>query len=142
LALLPGDRGRPAARQRVAGRARGASPRRRHGGVGGPQRHPRHHGGRLRDPARDGPDLTWWRGRAPQGVRPSPNIWHHTATYEVENRAVDPDGHLEQALRETATWRARTVLDVGCGSGFHLPFFAREAAHVVGVEPHPPLVQL
>jgi len=45
-------------------------------------------------------------------------------------------------MRETATWRARTVLDLGCGSGFHLPWFAEEAAHVVGVEPHPPLVAL
>jgi len=45
-------------------------------------------------------------------------------------------------LRETASWRARTVLDLGCGTGFHLPFFAREAAQVIGVEPHPPLVQL
>lgn len=45
-------------------------------------------------------------------------------------------------MREAATWRARTVLDLGCGSGFHLPWFAEEAAHVVGVEPHPPLVAL
>ncbi|GGD14042.1 class I SAM-dependent methyltransferase [Nocardioides daphniae] len=75
-------------------------------------------------------------------MRPSPNIWHHTATYEVENRAVDPDGHLVAAMREVASWRARTVLDLGCGTGFHLPFFAEEAAQVIGVEPHPPLVQL
>lgn len=34
------------------------------------------------------------------------------------------------------------MLDLGCGSGFHLPFFAEEAAHVIGVEPHPPLVAL
>src|SRR5690606_6991714 len=44
--------------------------------------------------------------------------------------------------RETASWRARTVLDLGCGSGFHLPFFAEEAARVIGVEPHTPLVSL
>lgn len=86
--------------------------------------------------------MTGFRATAPAGVRPSPNIWNHTATYEVENRAVDPDGHLEAALRETTSWRARTVLDLGCGTGFHLPFFAREAAQVIGVEPHPPLVSL
>ena len=34
------------------------------------------------------------------------------------------------------------MLDLGCGSGFHLPFFADEAAQVIGVEPHPPLVSL
>ena len=28
--------------------------------------------------------------RALPGARPSPNIWQHTATYEIENRAVDP----------------------------------------------------
>lgn len=86
--------------------------------------------------------LSGTRATAPAGVRPSPNIWHHTSTYEVENRAVDPDGHLAAALRETASWTGRTVLDLGCGSGFHLPWFAQDAAHVVGVEPHPPLVAL
>ncbi|MFC6153986.1 class I SAM-dependent methyltransferase [Nocardioides yefusunii] len=86
--------------------------------------------------------MTGFRATAPAGVRPSPNIWHHTSTYEVENRAVDPDGRLEAALRETASWRGRTVLDLGCGSGFHLPFFAEEAAQVIGIEPHPPLVGL
>jgi ubiquinone/menaquinone biosynthesis C-methylase UbiE len=39
-----------------------------------------------------------------------------------------------------ASWAGRTVLDVGCGTGFHLPRFAASAAEVVGVEPHPDLV--
>ncbi|WP_239455505.1 class I SAM-dependent methyltransferase [Nocardioides gilvus] len=86
--------------------------------------------------------MTLYRATAPHGVRPSPNIWNHTSTYEIENRAVDPDGQLAAALREVASWRARTVLDLGCGSGYHLPWFAEEAAQVIGVEPHPPLVQL
>lgn len=76
------------------------------------------------------------------GARPSPNIWHHTATYEVENRAVDPDGAIEAAMRAVDTWDGRTVLDVGCGTGFHLPRFASTAARVVGVEPHGDLVAL
>ncbi|QIK65113.1 class I SAM-dependent methyltransferase [Nocardioides sp. HDW12B] len=76
------------------------------------------------------------------GVVPSPNIWHHTATYELENRACDPDGVIETAMRSIADWAGRDVLDVGCGSGFHLPRFAATARHVVGVEPHPPLVAL
>ncbi len=41
-----------------------------------------------------------------------------------------------------ASWAGRAVLDVGCGSGFHLPRFASTAASVVGVEPHPGLVKL
>ncbi len=79
------------------------------------------------------------------GAVPSPNIWRHTATYEVENRAVDPDDRLWTALREAVgpgAWDGRTVLDVGCGSGFHLPRFAQSAASVIGVEPHPALVSL
>ena len=77
-----------------------------------------------------------------QGVVPSPNIWHHTATYETENRAVDPEGRLEAAMAAIADWSGRTVLDVGCGTGFHLPRFATSAASVTGVEPHPDLVAL
>lgn len=73
---------------------------------------------------------------------PSPNIWRHPTTYEVENRAVDPGGRLARALRERADWSGRTVLDIGCGTGFHLPFFAPEAARVVGVEPHPDLARI
>ena len=73
---------------------------------------------------------------------PSPNIWHHPATYEIENRAVDPDGSLAQTLTALATWSGRTVLDLGCGTGFHLPWFASSADRVVGVEPHPDLVAI
>ena len=82
------------------------------------------------------------RGNHLPGTRPSPNIWHHTATYELENRAVDPEGRLEQEMRRLADWSGRTVLDVGCGTGFHLPRFAADAAAVVGVEPHANLVAL
>lgn len=45
-------------------------------------------------------------------------------------------------MRTVADWAGRTVLDVGCGTGFHLPRFAASAASVVGVEPHPDLVRL
>jgi ubiquinone/menaquinone biosynthesis C-methylase UbiE len=73
---------------------------------------------------------------------PSPNIWQHPATYELENRAVDPDGLLEAAMAAQASWTGRTVLDLGCGTGFHLPRFAADAGTVIGVEPHPDLVAL
>lgn len=32
------------------------------------------------------------------------------------------------------------MLDLGCGAGFHLPWFAATAREVYGVEPHPALV--
>jgi ubiquinone/menaquinone biosynthesis C-methylase UbiE len=45
-------------------------------------------------------------------------------------------------MRSVASWTGRDVLDVGCGTGFHLPRFAADAATVVGVEPHADLVAL
>lgn len=45
-------------------------------------------------------------------------------------------------MRAVADWSGRDVLDVGCGSGFHLPRFADTAASVTGVEPHPDLVAI
>ncbi len=71
---------------------------------------------------------------------PSPNIWDHPETYELENLCVDPDGVIEDAMRRLTDWSGRDVLDLGCGTGFHLPRFAATARSVVGVEPHPPLV--
>jgi SAM-dependent methyltransferase len=73
---------------------------------------------------------------------PSPNIWHHPETYELENRAFDPSGAVESAMRDVADWAGRDVLEVGCGTGFHLPRFAVTARSVTGVEPHPPLLAL
>jgi ubiquinone/menaquinone biosynthesis C-methylase UbiE len=75
-----------------------------------------------------------------RGVVPSPNIWDHPETYELENRGVDRDGVIEAAMREVSDWVGRDVLDIGCGTGFHLPRFAATARSVVGVEPHQPLV--
>lgn len=76
-----------------------------------------------------------------RGIIPSPNIWKHPDVYEIENIGVDPDGVLESAMRGIHDWANQTVLDVGCGTGFHLPRFATDAARVVGVEPHPPLLR-
>jgi ubiquinone/menaquinone biosynthesis C-methylase UbiE len=45
-------------------------------------------------------------------------------------------------MRSVASWGDRAVLDVGCGTGFHLPRFAATASSVVGVEPHGDLVAL
>lgn len=72
---------------------------------------------------------------------PSPNIWGDPDHYEVENLGVDPDGVIDDVLRHVADWTGRVVLEVGCGTGFHLPGLADRAAAVIGVEPHVPLAQ-
>lgn len=69
-----------------------------------------------------------------QGARPD--------LYEVENEALDPDGLVLAAMRELAPWAGRTLVDLGCGSGYWLPGYAAEAAAVIGVEPDPALVPL
>ncbi|AYY15728.1 class I SAM-dependent methyltransferase [Actinobacteria bacterium YIM 96077] len=45
-------------------------------------------------------------------------------------------------MRRIHDWSKQTVVDIGCGSGYHLPLFAHDAHRVIGVEPHPPLVRL
>lgn len=45
-------------------------------------------------------------------------------------------------MTSVAAWDGARFLDVGCGSGFHLPRWASTAASVVGVEPHPDLAAL
>ena len=45
-------------------------------------------------------------------------------------------------MRGIADWAGRRVLDIGCGTGFHLPRFAATAESVTGVEPHPDLAAI
>lgn len=75
-------------------------------------------------------------------IIPSPNIWETPDVYETENRGVDRDHVIEDAMRAVLDWAGRDVVDIGCGTGYHLPHFARDARSVVGVEPHPPLAAL
>lgn len=70
------------------------------------------------------------------GAVASPNIWRWPKTYELENRALDPDGRIEEAMTAIRPWDRGVVLDVGCGTGFHLPRFAARGGRVIGVEPH------
>jgi SAM-dependent methyltransferase len=77
----------------------------------------------------------------PRDVIPSPNIWKYPEVYEIENRGVDPEGLIEATMRSIHDWSGQTILDIGCGTGFHLPRFAADGARVVGVEPHPPLLR-
>jgi SAM-dependent methyltransferase len=74
---------------------------------------------------------------------PAPNIAEHPDVYERENEAIDPAGVLWQALREQADWGGRTLVDLGCGTGFWLPRYTSDpggAARVIGVEPDPALL--
>jgi len=73
------------------------------------------------------------------GVHRSPNIWDHPDVYEIENRAVDRAGVIEAAMERIHSLRGATLLDIGCGTGFHLPRFAALGSTVIGVEPHLPL---
>ncbi len=70
----------------------------------------------------------------------SPNIWNHADVYEIENDGVDPDRAIWAAMACIADHQGATVLDLGCGSGYHLSILAQRAARVIGVEPHLPLV--
>lgn len=77
----------------------------------------------------------------PKGAIPSPNIWKNPLTYEAENDAVDPDGVVGAAMDRIRTLDGAHVLDIGCGTGYHLPGFAARARRVTGVEPHPRLAE-
>ena len=98
--------------------------------TGSRRRHARHHGRPVPDRQRPRPASDRPVGLPPRRTRSrSPNIWHHPATYEVENRAFDPDGRSSVGdARRVRRWAGRDVLDLGCGTGFHLPRFAATAA--------------
>jgi SAM-dependent methyltransferase len=72
----------------------------------------------------------------------APNQGGNVELYEVENRALDPDGYLLAAMRARAPWAGRMLLDLGCGSGYWLAGYAAEAAEVIGVEPDQRLLPL
>ncbi|GAA4412684.1 class I SAM-dependent methyltransferase [Fodinibacter luteus] len=71
----------------------------------------------------------------------SPNIWDNPDVYELENLASDRAGVIDATIEALHPLAGSTVVDLGCGSGFHLPRFAARGARVVGVEPHLPLVE-
>jgi hypothetical protein len=47
---------------------------------------------------------------------PAPNQGGRPDLYELENRAIDPDGVLLEAMRALAPWAGRTLVDLGCGA--------------------------
>lgn len=71
----------------------------------------------------------------------SPNIWDTPEVYELENLASDRAGVIDRAVEGLHPLQGADLLDLGCGTGFHLPRFAERGARVVGVEPHLPLVR-
>lgn len=71
---------------------------------------------------------------------PSPNIWNDPDVYEIENHAVDRAERIEAAMLRHRPIRDARVLDLGCGSGFHLERWVDYGAtSVIGCEPHTPL---
>ncbi len=84
------------------------------------------------------PFVTDDRARFPDW-RFAPNIGGHPGSYELENAALDRAGHVLTAMRAIAPWAGRTIVDLGCGTGFWLRRYAGEAASVIGVEPDPAL---
>lgn len=72
------------------------------------------------------------------GVHVAPNIQSAPDLYEIENRAVDPEGRIEAAMWAVAPWEGKILLDLGAGTGFHVPRFHQHAAHVIAIEPHGP----
>ena len=89
-------------------------------------------------PARAG-SATAARSGRPRSAFPdfrfAPNLGGRPAVYELENRALHRAGHVLSAMRGLAPWAGRTIVDLGCGSGFWLPVYAADAASVIGVEP-------
>jgi SAM-dependent methyltransferase len=73
---------------------------------------------------------------------PAPNITARPDLYELENRALDPDGAVLAAMRTVAPWQGKTLLDLGCGTGYWLPIYANDAAIVIGVEPDIKLLEV
>ncbi len=69
----------------------------------------------------------------------APNIGEHPASYELENQALDRAGHVLTAMQALAPWAGRTIIDLGCGTGYWMRRYAAEAASVLGIEPDPAL---
>lgn len=70
-----------------------------------------------------------------KGFHDSPNIHDNSGVYEIENIACDPENKIEKFMESSFDLEGKNILDIGCGTAFHLPHFAKYAGHVFGVEP-------
>jgi len=70
-----------------------------------------------------------------EGFHKSPNIHSNSDIYEIENLACDPERKIENFIESVFDLENKNILDIGCGTGFHLPYYADIASHVFGVEP-------
>lgn len=61
--------------------------------------------------------------------------------YEIENDAIDHDETLWRALCTAAPWDGKDLLDLGCGTGYWLPRYARTTRTLYGVEPDTALLE-
>ncbi|WP_104179809.1 class I SAM-dependent methyltransferase [Arthrobacter sp. B0490] len=61
--------------------------------------------------------------------------------YEIENDAIDHEETLWQALRTAAPWDEKDLLDLGCGTGYWLPRYAKTTRALYGVEPDTTLLE-
>jgi ubiquinone/menaquinone biosynthesis C-methylase UbiE len=80
--------------------------------------------------------MSTFASETPSGVHPSPNIQSAPDIYEIENRAADPENRIEMAMATIAPWDGKVLLDLGAGTGFHIPRFHAWARQVIAVEPH------
>jgi len=69
----------------------------------------------------------------------APNIGKHPASYQLENEALDRAGHVLAAMRAIAPWADRTIVDLGCGTGYWLARYSEDASRIIGIEPDPAL---
>ena len=76
------------------------------------------------------------------GVHPSPNLHDAPDLYEIGLHALDPEQKVETHLAHIRPWANAILLDIGTGSGFHLPRYCQTAHHVYAVEPHAPSLEL
>jgi ubiquinone/menaquinone biosynthesis C-methylase UbiE len=70
-----------------------------------------------------------------KGFHESPNIHLNSDIYEIENIACDPENKIEAFIESRFELENKNILDIGCGTGFHLPYYSKSASHIFGVEP-------
>ena len=77
-----------------------------------------------------------WNADAPRWVDMARTAWSTRSPYWGMWSVPEEQVHILPDVR------GLDVLDLGCGTGFHLPLFAGTARSVTGVEPHPDLASI